>query len=318
MKIDHLNALRAVEAAQRLGSIRAAAEEIGVTTAAIGQRIRGLEIYVGRPLFDRTPDGIRPTEALLRAAGPLAEGMRLLAAAHAEMTRPEADNRVSVTMTQSLAENWLSRELGSFFARMPGLDLRVDTSAALAPLGPDGFDFAVRHVRAPGKGQAALRLFGSGVVPVCTPDFAERYGLDPARPALDGVPLCHFDTPTTDPGWVDWPEWCAHFGVAFDPSAIPHFSHFSSGLRVARARLGLVLGGVMESLPLLKSGELVMPFGRGAAVPGDYDFWLLWPAERRLSRAQKAFRDWIEDRAAAARRDLAAMFPELAVPAEPT
>ena len=48
MRVTHLNGLRALEATLRGGSFRAAADELGVTTAAIGHQIRGLEHFLGR------------------------------------------------------------------------------------------------------------------------------------------------------------------------------------------------------------------------------------------------------------------------------
>jgi len=48
-----LNSLRSFEAAARLGSFRAAAEELGVTPSAVSLQIRRLEEILTRPLFVR-------------------------------------------------------------------------------------------------------------------------------------------------------------------------------------------------------------------------------------------------------------------------
>ena len=58
MKIPaHLNALRAFEAAARHQSFAAAANELNVTPAAVGQLVRSLEDWLGAPLFHRQPGG---------------------------------------------------------------------------------------------------------------------------------------------------------------------------------------------------------------------------------------------------------------------
>ena len=62
MRISHLNALRALEATLRLGSFSAAANELGITPAAVGQRVRSLEDFLGKELFERTSTGIRVLE----------------------------------------------------------------------------------------------------------------------------------------------------------------------------------------------------------------------------------------------------------------
>ena len=54
---NHLNALRAFEAAARHLSYTAAADELNVTPAAVGQLVRGLEEVLGIELFHRSPSG---------------------------------------------------------------------------------------------------------------------------------------------------------------------------------------------------------------------------------------------------------------------
>jgi LysR family transcriptional regulator, glycine cleavage system transcriptional activator len=57
-----LNALRAFEAAARLGSFAKAAAELHVTHWAIGKQVRLLEDWMGMPLFWRRSRGIDLTE----------------------------------------------------------------------------------------------------------------------------------------------------------------------------------------------------------------------------------------------------------------
>ena len=53
----HLNALRAFEASARHQSFAAAAAELNVTPAAVGQLVRTLEDWLGFPLFHRATSG---------------------------------------------------------------------------------------------------------------------------------------------------------------------------------------------------------------------------------------------------------------------
>src|SRR5689334_18141556 len=67
---EHLNALRAFEATARHESFSAAAAELHVTPAAVGQLVRNLEASLGTPLFHRSARGrtrLVPTEAAQRA-----------------------------------------------------------------------------------------------------------------------------------------------------------------------------------------------------------------------------------------------------------
>ena len=59
-----LNALRAIEIVARRGALAPAAEELNVTPGAVSQHIRRAEERLGIELFERTPQGLRPTPAL--------------------------------------------------------------------------------------------------------------------------------------------------------------------------------------------------------------------------------------------------------------
>ena len=65
----HLRSLQAIEMAVRCGSFVGAANELGITPAAVGQRVKALEDYLGVDLLVRVRSGIRPTQEL-RAALP--------------------------------------------------------------------------------------------------------------------------------------------------------------------------------------------------------------------------------------------------------
>ncbi|MEI9985614.1 MAG: LysR family transcriptional regulator [Aliidongia sp.] len=80
----HLNALGAFEAAARHLSYVAAADELNVTPAAVGQLVRGLEETLGVELFHRSqagPSRLVLTEAARAAVPDLQAGFDRLAAA---------------------------------------------------------------------------------------------------------------------------------------------------------------------------------------------------------------------------------------------
>lgn len=58
-----LNGLIALEAVGRLGSVLAAADEMGVSPGAVSQQIKKAEAQIGRPIFERTSKGLVPTSA---------------------------------------------------------------------------------------------------------------------------------------------------------------------------------------------------------------------------------------------------------------
>ncbi len=302
MRTVHLNGLRALEAVLRTGSFRAAAEELNVTPAAVGQQVRTLESYLGRALFDRAPGGAVPEAETKAIAAQLTAAFGEIGAVLKTLSARGESNRLAVSMTLSMAEGWFPRELAGFFSYAGAVDLRLDSSRRMVDLAAGSFDFAIRHVGAPGPGLIGERLFPSLLTPVCTPDFARRYALDPSCTSLERVPLSHVPIETSDPGWLDWPGWCARYGIVHGPVATHRMvTHSTSSLTLAQSGLGLVLSALIESFDAHLDGRLVAPFGPGRVAETAYSYWLVWPEGRRLGRVQRAFRDWLVDRAAAHR-----------------
>ena len=62
-RLPPLNGLIAFEAAARTGNFARAAEELNLTQSTISHRVRMLERYLGYPLFERLPRGLRLTES---------------------------------------------------------------------------------------------------------------------------------------------------------------------------------------------------------------------------------------------------------------
>ena len=181
MKTSHLNGLRALEATLRTGNFRTAADELGVTPAAVGQQVRGLEDYLGRTLFMRAPAGVSPTDHANSVAGKLTSSFVVISDVLDQLRDRRPSNRLALTMTQSLAEKWLTRRLAKFYALDVQVDLRIDTTSRLVDLFTDEFDLAIRYGPPAPEDHEDTPLFEEYVLPVCSPDFAARNDLSRNR-----------------------------------------------------------------------------------------------------------------------------------------
>ena len=294
MKTPHLNALRALEAALRKGSFRSAADELGVTTAAVGQQIRALEEYIGRQLFVRKPSGAVPTESAIGVAAELTASFGSIGAVLAGLQQPDTDSRLSVSMSLAIAEYWLTPRLPRFYATCDQFDLRIDTTHRLVDLRSEEFDFVIRFGPETDDALESVFLFDGCVVPICTPEFAVQYRLSESTTSLAGVPLIHVKKETTDPGWLDWRSWSEKYGLEYEErSAIPEFPRLSSGLRGAKEGLGIVLCGMVESFSALADGSMIMPFGGRSATRSEFSYRLVSLRGRARSKTQSDFRDWM-------------------------
>lgn len=290
MKLSHLNALRALEATLRRGTFSAAADELGVTVAAIGQQLRGLEGYLGLKLFDRLPTGARPTAEARAVAERLTAGFGIIDETLAEL-RAERDGRqLSLSLTYHFLDFWLSPRLPRFYAAHPEIEMRVEPSDRLVDLMSENVDVAIRFSREPGRELDALDIYHGCYFPACSPEFAAAHGLTAETRDLTGVPLFKIYDRMTDPAWIDWPAWIDTYGMTCRE---PVPAGRTTGNGTAASGAGLVLTGITAAFTDLRDGRLVAPLGPRVVRRYSYMYRLVWPNTRRPSRVMRAFLDWI-------------------------
>ena len=237
MRVTHLNGLKALEVTLRTGSFRAAADELGVTTAAVGQQIRTLENFLGCKLFLRTSSGAQPTEHALRIEQKLTASFSTIEDVINQLKYRQPKNRLAVTLPSSFAENWFAGRLPDFYRLNSEIDLRLDASNRLVDLLTEDFDFAIRYGQPSPELYEEQQLFGDFVLPVCTPAFANQYRLSNKQKSLEGVPLIHLGERTPDPQWADWMNWGEAFGFQADSlQAGILLTEFNSGIQTAHQR----------------------------------------------------------------------------------
>ena len=179
MKLSHLNGLRALEATLRKGTFSAAAKELGVTVAAIGQQLRNLEAYLGVTLFERLPSGARPTPEARLVAERLTAGFSHIEDVLTELRAGNDGRRLSLTMTHMFFEDWMSQRLPRFYALNPTTEVKIDTSDHFVDLAAENVDMAIRFSAEPGPAYETLDLHLSCYFPACTPDFADAHKISP-------------------------------------------------------------------------------------------------------------------------------------------
>ena len=305
MRTPHLTQLRVLETVLRRGSFAAAAEELGVTVAAVGQQVRHLEEVLGRPLFERHPRGARPTRRATAVETDLASGFDRLDEAMRRLRRSDPPGRVTLSTTQGIGEYWLPHRFADLYAAVPGIQLNVDTTPTLADLHGGEVDFAIRFSLPPGPDYACIDMIAAWMAPLCSPDFADRYDLAPGRRDLAGVPLWTVDDPTTDPDWVDWARWSRETGVDLGPEeAMPRFTGYGSGHRLVRSGLGMMIGAMSDAMSAIQEGRLILPLGPDVALPTSHRYRLVWLKERRLGPVQRRFTEWFAEAAEAHRQEV--------------
>ncbi|MFJ3481966.1 LysR substrate-binding domain-containing protein [Pseudomonas sp. NPDC090202] len=282
-----LNALRTFEAAARLGSFKAAAEELAVTPAAISHQVKSLEAWLGALLFERSGQGVRLTE----------EGEQLYRQTHRalldislslESFSPEtASQTLTLSTTPGLAAAWLIPRLAGFYRRYPQFNVRVDTRNELVDLLRDSsIDLAIRTVS-----RDDPKLFHQ---PLMDERFAV-YGAPDVVAVLQGGPLELIDLRWQIPGAyaVGWQSWCALAGHDdwLQTARLREFDDEHFALSAAVAGHGLVLASNVLVADSLARGELVA-YRPEISLPGPRYVAVCVPGRERQAPI-KAFLEWL-------------------------
>jgi len=285
-----LNWLRAFEAAARGGSFAAAAQELGVTSAAVSQQVRLLEAQLGAPLFRRTAKGLAPTDLGAAYLPSVADGLDRLRAGTGEVFggARRAGPRVGplvVRATGSFGLLWLLPRLARFRRLHPDIALSLTSRAEPAEFAGDGIDVELRYGAGNWPGLRAQRL---------APEFAFPVAAKPmTRRALGEATLLHVI------GYREgWPAWCRAAGLgAIDTEQGLRFDVSYLALDAARRGLGVALGRWPMVADDLRRGSLVAPLK--AALPIADAYHVVWAERGRRQDRVAAFRDFVLAEAAA-------------------
>lgn len=301
----HLNALRALEASIRLGSFRAAANELNVTAAAVGQQVKKLEDAVGLELLERTPNGFVPTEIANQVADQLGTGFHHIADAFDLMGKGTDPGQLSLSIVPTIAEYWLAPRISAFWQANPGINLRLDSRSTILKPAQANFDFALRYgPEAPGFGDST-NLFPEFLVPACTPELAERINPRKASNPFGDVALLHTAPSTSDPNWLDWSQWSAAMGYTnIDFESGTRFTFTTLALRAMYGGHGVHLAQLSVVLPALREGRLVAPFDPDCCTRTGYPYRLVCFDPKRRPAAHRNFVDWIVSEAESTRFEL--------------
>lgn len=291
-KLPSLHAIRAFEAAARLGSFAKAAQELATTAASVSYHVKRLEEQIGVPLFRRQSQSVELTEAGASIAHEATNAFDALRASFINAVDVDR-SRLSLTTLPSLGTSWLTPRLGRFRALHPEIQLDVDLSAEAEDLTAGRFDAAIRNGHGRWSGLRTVKLFPSIFMPLCAP------ALRHAAAALDD-PTRTLDAPLL--GRADW--WALWYRArGFGDAPL----HGRFGTKLAAEYLDVAAAvagqGIAIASPILfrsdiEAGRLVSAHD---FVAGDgRTFWFTYPVARQHSQKIASFREWVSDEASSA------------------
>lgn len=284
-RLPPLNALRMFEAVARRSSFTQAADELGVTQAAVSRQIKRLEEELGAVLFRRYYRAIELTAEGDRLYEVVRQSFDEIDAAAEEMRATGDDTTLSVSVSPYFSSAWLTPRLPSFFRLHPHIGLRLHHSYRPPDYRREAFDLGINWGSGKWPSLTSERVLTGAFVPLLSPRHARRKELtEPA--ALLRLPLLYeFDLD-------HWRAWFRQVGVTMPPQVKSLRIDDSHALRQA------VLDGQGAALFFwglaqhdIATGKLQQPFPDRLEHGEDYH--LNYPRHAIRKTKVRLFRKWI-------------------------
>jgi LysR family glycine cleavage system transcriptional activator len=285
-RLPPLTAVEAFVQVARLGSVKAAAEELALSSPALSRRVQGLERFVGRELFERRHQSMllnADGETLLSRVAPALDAL----AKAIDATSGESEIlRLRLGVLPLFASQRLMARLPELRALHPELHIDLDTAAhSLARLG-EGIDAAIVLAREIEPSLYARRLDRNKIHAIASREVAEGPKAITKPDQLSGMTIfLHRDMPETFEVWrhrIGRPD--------LEPATIDHFD--SGQLMLEAAAQGLGVAFMLDS-HLVDSHDTRLVNLFGADVDSPYSYWFACRRSSLSRRPVRIFHDWL-------------------------
>lgn len=288
----HLRSLQAIEIALRTGSLKAAAQELGITPAAVGQRIRALEIYLGTDLLVRGRSGLHPTPELSRALPDLRAAFSALERVSSTLDFQRV-SELHIVADPDWSELWLAPRLTSFREENPNILFCIN-GAGDVPMRLGAPDIRVEY----GGAENGEELFTDYLVPVCSPDNLRRIADYDAEHEMEGMPLLHLEEHRSQDDRPGFREWFQAFGTRrVGVERGPHYKRAKMALEAVRTDIGFLVCGISLIENDIEKGSLVLPYPPNKGLPAPHPFRLQQREQTSQRPQQRRFVQWLKSEA---------------------
>lgn len=293
-------ALRTFEAAARHLNFTRAADELGLTPAAVSHQVKEIEEQLELVLFTRTSRTMRLTEAgnvLFEASIDALDLLNRAVSRARKVTRGTA--LLKVTLDAQFATKWLMRRVDDFRHQKPGIELRFDITYDVRDFERDDVDIGIRFGTGKYAGLCAHRLFDNIIIPVCSPALlASGPPLNEPRDLFRHT-LAHIEWSRQGVTWPNWSMWMQAAGVDdFDDSRTLVFGSSTDATQAALDGNAVALADFAMVANDLSQGRLVRPFELGIKVAPEFAYFLVYPQTVKDDARIVAFREWLLEEAA--------------------
>ena len=289
MRVPSTQALRALDAFARFGSIWRAAEELHLTRSAVSHQLRFLEQDLGFDLLKRAGKGVSLTPQGQRYAADVRKALTLLGDAAVQYGDKGIRGSLTISCTPGFASLWLCTHVLEFAQLYPDVALRVVTPPRLDDVTNPEVDAFIAYGTGNWPKCAVELLSEVEFTPLCSPILLNRIGGLSGPLDVFRAVLLHLEDDD------DWTRWFGATGVV--PSNLGQgvvFSDMNLVLAAASAGQGIAMGDELTCQQALETGRLVRPFD--LAIRSSRGYYFVMQHQRVANAAALAFSDWLKSR----------------------
>ncbi|ESX84370.1 LysR family transcriptional regulator [Mesorhizobium sp. LSHC412B00] len=286
-RLPPLVMVRAFEAAGRTGSMRRAAEDIGVSHTVISRHVRNLEHWLGRTLVRAGPRGVELTAEGESFLATVSRALGAIAHAAHELRPSHKRGQLRIWCIAGLATRWLTPRLSALERALEGADIELRATDSKPDFARAEADVSIGFNVLERLPQGAMHLIRPRMFPVAGRDWLDRHGIPADLTELARSPLLH------EGNHMQWTNWFEAVGEPLSHRLLgPRLSDASISYDAALAGQGIALVNALMAADELASGRLVELFDTNVEL-GTY--YLLTAPNRSGDPLVGVFKDWIAD-----------------------
>jgi LysR family glycine cleavage system transcriptional activator len=285
-RLPPLRALEAFIRVVRLGSAKAAADELALSPSALSRRIATLEDYTGKRLFTRQHQAMKLTEDGQAFHDAVAPALEDLASAIDGQIEDSQLLRLHLGVPSLFGGQRLFPRLPELRKQHPRLHIDIDSTPHVAQRVGDTLDAAIVLSKDPDPAFYSVRLDHNQVYAITTRELAAEIGSEPDRDKLaKQTILIHNDLPDSFDAWRE--------AIGLDGLEVAAIDHFDSGqliLEAAAQGLGIA---IMHEDHFVRANDPRLARLYDIPIESPYCYWFICRPRDLESRPVKIFHDWM-------------------------
>lgn len=286
-RLPPLMMLRAFEAAGRTGSMRRAAEDIGVSHTVVSRHVKNLEHWLGCKLVRTGPRGLDLTSEGENLLASVSRAFSIIAHASDEVRPSRMRGRLSIICIAGLATRWLTPRLSALEVVLDGAEIELRATHDRTDIDQSGADIYIGYSASERLPPGARAIVRPRMFPVVRPDWLARHGSPATVAEIARLPLLH------EGNQLQWANWFAAQNIKPDrPLVGPRLSDAGLSFDAALAGQGIALVNEFMAAEDLRAGRVVEILNSDVRL-GVY--YIIEAQSSRRNPAVGVFSAWLDD-----------------------